>query len=225
MLTSMRRSSTCMVENVVKPVGAEIHRRAGAIPISPGPSVSWPPSTATRRRWASACTGCWRPRGARRWPRCAARPTRPATRQPTTASPRPDRSAMPVSPTPCALSRGSSNPMASDTCPALGAGHARAYPPGGQGPRALPQRAGAQVRLHSDHELGPDRDRATAQVDALEASSQRVRHGLRRATVRRSPIDQQQSAARRVDSPVARPGAGDCRTRSHSRRRRDRPRR
>ena len=126
MLTSMRRSSTCMVENVVKPVGAEIHRRAGAIPISPGPSVSWPPSTATRRRWASPCTGCWRPRGARRWPRCAARPTRPATRQPTTASPRPDRSAMPVSSTPCALSRGSSNPMASDTCPALGAGqHAR----------------------------------------------------------------------------------------------------
>ena len=38
----------------------------------------------------------------------------------------------------------------------------RPHPPRGQGPRALPQRAGrAQVRLHGDHEPRPDRHRAT----------------------------------------------------------------
>jgi putative transposase len=48
-------------------------------------------------------------------------------------------------------------------------------PPRGQGPRPLPERGGrAQVRLHGDHEPGPDRDRSTALVDALEARPQRL---------------------------------------------------
>ena len=69
-----------------------------------------------------------------------------------------------------------------------------AHPPGGQGPRALPQRGcRAQVRLHGDHEPGPHRDRATPLVDALEAGAERLRHGLRRTPVRRPEVDQQKS--------------------------------
>ena len=65
----------------------------------------------------------------------------------------------------------------------------RPHPPRGQGPRALPQRAGrAQVRLHGDHEPGPDRHRAQTLDDAVETRAERVRDRLRRPPGRRTQV-------------------------------------
>jgi hypothetical protein len=82
-----------------------------------------------------------------------------------------------------------------------------AHPPGGQGPRALPQRASRpEVRLHGDHEPGPDWDRATPLVDAVEAGTERLRHGLRRPTLCRPQLDQQLSYTEKLTAPSAAAG-------------------
>ncbi len=58
----------------------------------------------------------------------------------------------------------------------------RPLPAGGQGPRALPDRAGrAQVPLPGHPIAGPDRPGPSTMGDALEASLERVRDHLRRA--------------------------------------------
>jgi hypothetical protein len=47
----------------------------------------------------------------------------------------------------------------------------RPHQAGGEGLRALPQRAGrAQVRLHGDHEHGPHRTRPQTQDDPMETA-------------------------------------------------------
>jgi putative transposase len=65
----------------------------------------------------------------------------------------------------------------------------RPVPPGGQGPRALPVRAGrAEVPLSGDPQPGPHRRRPPALDQPLEESTQRVRHHLRRPTHSRPPL-------------------------------------
>ena len=69
----------------------------------------------------------------------------------------------------------------------------RPHPARGHGPRTLPQRARrAQVRLHGDHEPRPHRPGPTTLVHALEARPQRLRHHLRRTSLRRPEVDQPQ---------------------------------
>jgi len=65
----------------------------------------------------------------------------------------------------------------------------RPHPPGGQGPRALPERASRpQMCLHGHHEPGPDREGPGPLDHALESSPERLRHHLRRTPVRRTEV-------------------------------------
>lgn len=65
----------------------------------------------------------------------------------------------------------------------------RPHPPRGQGPRALPERAGrAQVRLHGDHEPRSHRRRPQTLDDAVETRAERVRDRLRRPPGRRTQV-------------------------------------
>ena len=65
----------------------------------------------------------------------------------------------------------------------------RPDPPGGQGPRALPQRAGrAEVRLHGDHVARPHRQGPGPLDHALEDRAERLRHHLRRPALSSPPV-------------------------------------
>ena len=57
----------------------------------------------------------------------------------------------------------------------------RPLPPGREGPRALPQRAGRpEMSVPGDQVPGPDRARQDTMDHQVEAGAQRVRHHLRR---------------------------------------------
>lgn len=65
----------------------------------------------------------------------------------------------------------------------------RQDPPGGESPGALPERTGRpEVRLHGDHVARPDRQGPGPLDHALENRSQRLRHHLRRPTLRSPPV-------------------------------------
>ncbi|TDE58815.1 DUF4158 domain-containing protein [Nonomuraea mesophila] len=67
-----------------------------------------------------------------------------------------------------------------------------ADPAGGQGPWPLPEWAGrAQVRLHGDHESGPDRQGPQTLGRPLESRSERLRHRLRRPPAPDHPLIKQ----------------------------------
>ena len=65
----------------------------------------------------------------------------------------------------------------------------RPHPAGGQGPRSLPQRAGRpEMRLYGDHVPRPHRQGTNPLDTALEDRSERLRHHLRRPTLRTPPV-------------------------------------
>ena len=65
----------------------------------------------------------------------------------------------------------------------------RPHPPRGEGPRALPERAGRpEVCVHGGHEPGPDRHRPQTVDDAVETGAERVRDRLRRPPGRRQEV-------------------------------------
>ena len=85
----------------------------------------------------------------------------------------------------------------------------RPLPASGQGPRALPDRAGrAEVPLPGHPITGPDRARPGTMDDALEASPQRVRDHLRRPLPGRRDLLTEQCGNTVSDSPVAASSVG-----------------